>query len=97
MKTFEEAMQVMIVRVDSANSLKGAYDSAMKYSPIAAEAQASPMTKTMVDALDEMFGVGGCDCEACVLRRQMMVAAFLGGLRVGIEMEKQELEAGVGV
>lgn len=93
MKTFDEAMDLMKASEFDPKDIERAHDLAVKHSGVAKEVANSPKTKSLIKALEGAFGYGPepCDCEGCIERHAMMVTAFLNGLRVGMEMERQEL------
>jgi hypothetical protein len=88
MKTFQEAIS-LLYSGDNPNAVAVCKENAERYLDIAQEAAENPKAHEMIRLLMEMRGLGrDCDCDRCKMDFGLMMSAFLNGVRVGMEMEK---------
>lgn len=100
MKTFEEAVTESSAQIrrggDVQVALKAAFDRAAKYTATLDEIHDSDLAIGIVESI-RVLKTGrsqDCECDICEEQRDAMLTAFVNGVRIGMEMERQELPEG---
>jgi hypothetical protein len=97
MKSYDEALDTMQAPLSaSPEVIERLEQNAMRGFPISDEVIANPRTATLITAIVEAVkGSELCKCEGCRIYFSIGMTAYLNGIRVGIEMEKNELREGI--
>lgn len=90
MKTYKEALLMMGAKPSDREGVARAFSAADRFMTVAEEITAEPKTRDMLIALAEMGGLTICPCDVCTKGFSFAMNAFIQGVRVGIEMEKNE-------
>lgn len=96
MKGYEEAMMTGAVdadRPDLDSALAAVKDHVTKFSSLLEEIEGHPLTPAIVRVIKTAITgrPADCECEACQEISSAIMTAFLNGVRIGMEMERQEL------
>lgn len=92
MKTYSEALGIFHFKADDVAAAEIAVRRATGAFDIAAEIIEDPRTHALIRSMMESHGTRpGCDCATCTFAFEVAMSAYLNGVRIGMEMEKQEL------
>ena len=91
MKTFDEAIKTVLSQDTSEASVKRLEENCMRHLDLTTEVAEHVATQALIRTL--MFAVKGtesCECEGCRITFAVGMSAFMNGVRVGVEMERDE-------